>query len=279
VRDDPQAAVLPTFVIIGAMRSGSTSLYKHLQGHPQVFMPRKEIHFFDRRWDNGLAWYGHRFDGYAGQPAVGEATPTYMSDPVALARMGEVVPGARLLAILRDPVDRAYSHYWMEHVRGRDGRTFAQAVADEIAGRGETDYLERGRYAAQLDGVVRVFPRHQVRAVLLDDLRDRPEATYAEVCRFLGVDDGYRPDQLDARVNRFIAFRSMRVRGLRRRLPKAFRIGRIVGKLNAVEGEYPPVDPEVAAQLRARFAPDNAVLAAWLGRDLSAWDRGSSVPP
>src|SRR4029453_8325413 len=168
------------------------------------------------------------------------------------------------LAILRDPVDRAYSHYWMEHVRGRDGRTFAQAVADEIAGRGETDYLERGRYAAQLDGAVRGLPRHQVRGVLLDDLRDRPEATYAEVCRFLGVDDGYRPDQLDARVNRFIAFRSMRggglaarrgnrvlpfrsmgVGGLRRRLPKAFRIGRIVGKLNAVEGEYPPVDPEV----------------------------------
>jgi hypothetical protein len=279
VRDDSQAAVLPTFVIIGAMRSGSTSLYKHLQGHPQVFMPRKEIHFFDRRWDNGLAWYGHRFDGYAGQPAVGEATPTYMSDPVALARMGEVVPGARLLAILRDPVDRAYSHYWMEHVRGRDERTFADAIADEIAGAGETDYLERGRYAAQLEGVVRVFPRDQVRAVLLDDLRDRPEATYAEVCRFLGVDDGHRPGRLDARVNRFIGFRSMRVRGLRRRLPKALRMRRIVGKLNAVEGEYPSVDPEIAAALRARFAPDNAALAAWLGRDLSAWDRGAPVPP
>lgn len=271
--------MLPTFVIIGAMRSGSTSLYKHLQGHPQVFMPRKEIHFFDRRWDNGLDWYGHRFDGYAGQPAVGEATPTYMSDPVALARMGEVIPGARLLAILRDPVERAYSHYWMEHARERDGRTFAEAVADELAGEGTSDYLARGRYAAQLAGVDAVYPRDQVRAVLLDDLRDRPGATFGEVCRYLGVDDGHVPGRLDARVNRFVSFRSMRVRGMRRRLPKAFRIGRIVGRLNAVEGAYPPIEPEVAAALRARFAPDNAALAEWLGRDLSGWDRGVPVGP
>ena len=272
--DAGRAAVLPTFVIVGAMRSGSTSLYKHMAAHPQIFMPRKEIHFFDRRWDNGLEWYGHRFDGYAGQPAVGEATPTYMSDPVALARMGEVIPDARLLAILRDPVERAYSHYWMEHVRGRDERTFAEAVADEAAGEGDSDYLARGRYAAQLAAVTDVYPREQVRAVLLDDLRDRPEATYAEVCRWLGVDGGYTPDKLGTRVNRYVGFRSMKVRGLRRRLPKAFKVGRIVGKLNAIEGEYPPMDEDLARDLRATFADDNAALSTWLGRDLTRWTEG-----
>jgi hypothetical protein len=241
-------------------------------------MPRKEIHFFDRRWDNGLAWYGHRFDGYAGQRAVGEATPTYMTDPVALSRMGEIIPEARLLAILRDPVERAYSHYWMEHVRGRDDRTFAEAVADEAEGRGETDYVARGRYATQLDQVVAVFPRDQLKVVLLDDLRDRPESTYAEVCRFLGVSETHHPPRLDARVNRFVAFRSMRVRDLRRRVPKALRARRIVGRLNAIEGEYPPIDPTVAAPLRERFAEDNAALSAWLGRDLSAWTAGAPVP-
>ena len=70
------SAVLPNFVVIGAMRSGSTSLYKYLQAHPDVYMPRKEIHFFDRKWDRGLSWYLTRFEGHAGQTAVGEATPT-----------------------------------------------------------------------------------------------------------------------------------------------------------------------------------------------------------
>ena len=111
----PSAALLPNFVVIGAMRSGSTSLYKYLQAHPDVFMPRKEIHFFDVKWDRGIAWYHTRFEGYAGQTAIGEATPTYLADPVALDRMAATIPDARLVAVLRDPIDRAYSHYWMEH--------------------------------------------------------------------------------------------------------------------------------------------------------------------
>ena len=244
------------------MRSGSTSLYKYLQVHPQVWMPRKEIHFFDRRWDNGLDWYRDRFDGWSGQPAVGEATPTYLAETEALDRMATTIPEARLVAILRDPVDRAYSHYWMEHVRGRDDRTFADAAGD---------YLERGRYLPQLRAACERFGRERLAVVLLDDLRSAPEATYAEVCGFLGVDGGFRPPRLGERVNRFVAFRSMRVRNARRRLPKKFRIGRIVGRLNAVEGNYPPLDPALAARLRADLAADNAALAEWLGRDLSSW--------
>ena len=209
-------AVLPTFVVIGAMRSGSTSLFKHLQAHPQVFMPRKEIHFFDDRWDRGLAWYESRFDGYDGQPVVGEATPTYMADTVALDRLAEVIPHARLVAVLRDPVERAYSHYWMEHARARDPRTFEEAIADELAGRPglpPSDYLARGRYAGQLDEVTARFPRSQLHVLLLDDLRDRSAEAYAEVCRFLEIDDTFVPPRLDARVNRFVAFRSMRRAG------------------------------------------------------------------
>ena len=178
--------------------------------------------------------------------------------------MAATIPEARLLAILRDPVDRAYSHYWMEHVRGRD----------VDAGRSRTprrDYLERGRYLPQLQAACERFGRERLAVVLLDDLRSAPEATYAEVCGFLGVDGGFRPPRLGERVNRFVAFRSMRVRNARRRLPKKFRIGRIVGKLNAVEGDYPPLDPALAARLRADLAADNAALAAWLGRDLSSW--------
>jgi hypothetical protein len=267
--------LLPNFVVIGAMRSGSTSLYKYLQAHPDVFMPRKEIHFFDVKWDRGVSWYHTRFEGYNGQSAIGEATPTYLADPVALDRMAATIPDARLVAVLRDPVDRAYSHYWMEHARERDPRTFEEAIADEMAKRARipaSDYLERGRYATQLEQVCERFPREHVHVVLLDDLRDRPHDTYAATCRFLGIDDGFVPARIGERVNRFVAFRSMRVRNMRRSLPSTWRIGRIVGRLNARDGSYAPIAPETRAELLRHFAADNGALAAWLGRDLSMWE-------
>jgi Sulfotransferase domain len=267
-----KSSVLPNFVVIGAMRSGSTSLYKYLQAHPDVFMPRKEIHFFDRKWDRGLSWYLSRFEGHSGQPAVGEATPTYLAEPNALDRMASTIPDARLLAVLRDPVDRAYSHYWMEHARDRDPRTFEEAIADELTGRpGAPDYLARGRYVRQLEDVGARFPRPQLRVVLFDDLRDRPHETYAGVCRFLGIDDRFVPPRLGERVNRYVEFRSIRMRRVRRRLPSTWGIGRIVGRLNAREGPYPPMDSGTRADLRRHFAPEIAALAAWLERDLSVW--------
>ena len=207
------AAVLPNFVLIGAMRSGSTSLYKYLQAHPDVFMPRKEIHFFDRKWDRGLEWYESRVEGYAGQSAVGEATPTYLAEPLALDRMAAIIPDTRLLAVLRDPVDRAYSHYWMERIREREPRRFDEAVADEIEHRPgvpASDYLDRGRYLGQLEQVTARFARDRLFVVLLDDLRDRPHTTIRDVCRFLAVADGFVPPRIGERVNRFVGFRSMR---------------------------------------------------------------------
>jgi hypothetical protein len=263
---------LPTFLVVGAMRSGTTSLYRYLQAHPQVHMPRKEVHFFDRRFDLGLEWYRSRFEGWAGQPAVGEATPTYMYDPVAVERMAAVVPGARLVAMLRNPVDRAYSHYWMERARGREARSFEAAVEAELAGDGP-DYLARGAYLEQIRRLVDTFDRSHVHVALLEDLQQAPARTYAEVCRFLGVDDGFRPADLGRPVNRFVQFRSMRVRAMRRSLPEALRIGRIVGRLNARPGGYPPIDPALRVRLVARFEPERAALAALLDRDLEVWAR------
>ncbi len=107
--------------------------------------------------------------------------------------------------------------------------------------------------------------------MLFDDLRDRPHETYADVCRFLGIDERFVPPRLGERVNRYVEFRSMRLRSMRRQLPSTWRIGRIVGRLNAREGPYPPMAPETRVELRRHFAPEVAALAEWLGRDLSMW--------
>src|SRR5688572_14326389 len=120
---DPQAAGarLPDFLIVGAMRSGTTSLHKYLQAHPDVFVASgKEVHFFDRRYGRGLDWYRSRFAGVTTERVVGEATPAYMYDENAIARIAHDLPDARLIVVLRNPVDRAYSHYWRNRSRGRE---------------------------------------------------------------------------------------------------------------------------------------------------------------
>jgi hypothetical protein len=109
--------------------------------------------------------------------------------------------------------------------------------------------------------------------VLFDDLRDRPRETYADVCRFLGIDDRFVPTRLGQRVNRYVGFRSMRIRGIRRQLPATLRINRIVDRLNAREGSYPSMAADTQEELRGYFAAEVDSLAAWLGRDLSMWQR------
>jgi hypothetical protein len=174
---------LPNFVIIGAQKSGTTSLYAYLRAHPDVFLaPGKEIHYFDSHLDEGLDWYKAKFAGATTERTIGEATPNYMYFGEGLNRMAEVIPEARLVAILRNPVDRAYSHYWHERVRGREKLEFADAIAAEPARLATGDpqaiqchsYVDRGRYLPQLQRVCELYPREAILVILFDDLCAAP---------------------------------------------------------------------------------------------------------
>lgn len=281
------AGRLPTFLIIGAMRSGTTSLTNYLRPHPEVFMPeKKELHFFDVNYDKGLAWYARQFRGAGDRPAVGEATATYLYDEASMRRIAEAMPDVRLVAILRDPVDRAYSHYWLNRARGHENLGFEAATEAEegrlatadLATRIGKSYLDRGRYLEQLRRATEHFPRESLHVIILEHLRDEPERVYAELCRFLSVDDTVRPDNLGQQLGGFVRFRSLflfRFNRLlfrqNRSMPR--RIARIVRKANVKEESYPAMDPELRQRLLRGFAEHNAELAAWLGRDLSAWQR------
>ena len=121
----------PTFLIVGAMRSGTTTLARQLGSHPEVFMAaEKEVHFFDLHHDEGVDWYAGRFAGGAREREIGEATE-YMHDGCPRRRMGAELPDARLIVILRDPVSRAYSHYWLNRAKGMERLGFAEAIAAE----------------------------------------------------------------------------------------------------------------------------------------------------
>lgn len=274
---------LPTFLIIGAMRSGTTTLARTLGEHPDVFMVRdKELHYFDTWPDRGRRWYESRFREAAGQRVVGEATPNYMYVRGAIERAAALLPRAKLLAILRDPVERAYSHYWWNRLRGREPLGFVDALDAEperlrgdVRGGPLFAYVGKGRYTQQLKHVCSLYPREALHVVILDDLEESPERTFHDVCRFLEVDAHLISVRSTAHLNSYYEVRSQGVGRLVRRLASKGRLGRLTAavpaRLNRLEVRYPSMEREARAKLRRIFEPEIQELEAWLGRDLSMW--------
>lgn len=270
---------LPSFLIIGAMRAGTTYLMRNLDEHPEIYMsPKKEIHFFDENFHRGVGWYSAHFKGAKEHRALGEATPIYMFDERVPSRMSSVLPNAKLVAILRNPVDRAYSHYWQKRSYGKEPLGFADAIAVEThrisAGNDHRrlySYRARGRYREQLVRFCKYYRRDSLLISLFEEMRDSPAESFSRICRFLGVDDSFVPQNLGARMNSYLNFRSPRLRAFGRRLPRPIR--RAIGWANSRPSSYPKMDPTVRAQLLELFRNENTALAAWSGLDLSAWER------
>lgn len=274
----PGGDALPTFLIIGAPKGGTTSLARYLEQHPDVSIAaEKEVHFFDDNFDRGLDWYRSRFAG-AGARAIGEASPTYLMRRDAHPRIASVIPNARLIAVLRNPIDRAYSDYWFQRSLGFENRSFADAVRAEIADPADVPFfhLGAGLYDRQIEDLGVHLPPENLLVLLFDDLTADAAGTFAAVCRFIGVDDTFRPPDLGRVFNPSMRLRS---EGLRRfmlrthmwrRLPRW--IPDTIDRLNRRNAPYPPMDDAIRRELVAYFAPHNADLGRRLGRDLSAWD-------
>jgi hypothetical protein len=301
------ALLLPTFLVLGAAKAGTTSLYDHLRQHPEVFVTRvKEPRFFaydgrplpaggpGREWIHDAtvadpAAYEALFDGAAGAKARGEASPVYLYSAHAAARIAARVPDARLVAILRDPAERAFSHYL--HLR-RDAvepcDSFAEALAREperIAADWDWSFHYRavGFYDAQLARYAARFPPENLHVELYEDLAEDPAAVARRVFSFLGVDDAFAPD-VRARLNAGgvpkegaawdVATRYDHPvrRLLRPLLPHRLRLV-LLSRVRARALARPALDPAVRAALVAGYREDLLRLQDRLGRDLSAWLR------
>lgn len=273
---------LPNFLIVGAAKSGTSSLWHYLRAHPDVFVPsQKEIYFFDRDhlFRRGADWYASLFAEAGAKKAIGEATPTYMSSPAAPERMASIVPHARLVAILRNPIDRAYSHYLHARLYGMERATFPEAVARERRAPDGSEwlfYLPLSRYLPQLERLVKHFPREQLLVLILDDLERDPVQVFKTLCGHLGIDETTIPGNVGEVTN---TYRELRLKPLAdlifgsrvwKRIPK--KIQPPIARMFIREGrEHEPMDPSTRAELADYFAADNAALADWLGRDLSMW--------
>ena len=188
---ESDVGALPDFVIIGAQKGGTSFLYYLLARHPLVQpAARKELHFFDQpdRFAKGAEWYRRCFprsgwkDG--SRTITGEATPYYLFDHNVAKRMCEVVPQTRLIALLRNPIDRAYSHYQMQVKRGTEPGTF-----EEVIERQHSSYVSRGIYVDQLLRWFEFFSKEQMLILKSEDFFERPVETLKPVLKFLQLPD------------------------------------------------------------------------------------------
>ncbi|MFM8951923.1 MAG: sulfotransferase family protein [Planctomycetaceae bacterium] len=245
---------LPGIVVVGAMRAGTTSLFSLLAAHPQVAAAfHKEVHYFDLRFHLGTNWYRHQFRRprtAVRRRAIGlESSPYYLFDPRVPARMAAIMPDVKLVFLLRDPVERAFSHYRKNLRDGREPLSFAEALAAEderLAGEEERmlhdpgyvsrlhqyySYAARGRYAEQLIRWRRHFPVPQMLVVDAARLFASPGAVLAQLFAFAELEPW---------------------------VPRQF------VSLNAGQVGM-PLDPDTASGLAARFAPHERQLAALIG--------------
>jgi len=246
----------PDFVIIGTQRGGTTSLHAYLNAHPQVMTPAtKELHFLTDRHKRGHDWYLGQFPEELPPDVItGEATPYALFHPLAPQRLQETAPAAKSIVLLRNPVDRAYSHFLLERSRGEEKLDFAAALdAEQERLDGEearlsqdpayasdphkhASYMARGEYAGQLERWFGVFPKKQILIIRSEDLYERTAEAFSRVADFLEIN----PDV---------------------KIPFATH--------NQSSGS--PLDPAIRRRLSEHFAPFNARLA-----DLLGWDPGWS---
>ncbi|RNI13582.1 hypothetical protein EFE41_03125 [Methanohalophilus portucalensis FDF-1] len=149
----------PDFIICGAQKAGTTSLLRYLRSHPEIFMPNKEVHFFDRNYLKGLEWYKSQFaDNSVSIKVYGEKCPEYMYLENVPERIYQNFPNIKLIFILRNPLERAYSGYWHEVKNGRENLPFEKAIkkeeerlkSEEAYCKIHCSYIDRGKYIEQL---------------------------------------------------------------------------------------------------------------------------------
>jgi len=251
--------VLPDFLLIGTMKGGTTSLFRYLAQHPDVLPPfRKEIKYFDCNYFKGNAWYRAHFPLHTkftdGSKLTGEATPYYIFHPTAHERVASVLPQAKIIIILRNPIDRAYSHYQHMLRVGREPLSFEDAIAAEserLVGEAEKvaadpryptykhlqySYLARGDYLPQIQHWHARFATTQVLILQSENLYTKTTETMKETQAFLGLKTWH---------------------------PKDYGVFK--------EGAYEPMKPATREKLAEHFAPKNAALYEYLGRDFG-WE-------
>ncbi len=280
---------LPDFLIVGTMKSGTSSLADYLAVHPDVHVPEFELHFFDddEAFSAGPSWYAERLtEGLDGDPfrdglRVGEKTPTYSYQENCAERIHRVVPDAKLVWIFREPVARTFSNYLHARKSGKEPLSFRRCVEREeerIRKNVFHGYVERSKYVLQVERFLEYFDLSRMHFLLFENLVGAPRAELNATARFLGISEfGELPT---VHSNKTVLPPLPMLLSFARRLggDGGF-ASKVARKVNAALGTVlrlpqPSVPEDLAAELADRFAPYNERLSELTGLDLQSWSPG-----
>lgn len=186
----------PDFIGIGVQRGGTSWLYQCFKEHPQIFMPSKEVHFFDQYYERGVNWYNSLFKVNSEEKVSGEITPDYIFKKDALKRIKEHYPKIKLILILREPFERAYSAVGLLKSKKR----YQNASFEEVIEK-EPWVIEQSLYHKQLAYLFDLFPKEQVLIFRFEDIADRPLWLLQTVFKFIGVDEKFKPKVFNEKFN------------------------------------------------------------------------------
>lgn len=266
----------PNFIICGAQKAGTTSLFHYMNPHPEIYMPaKKELHFFDNYVPEEINQYKQNFNFESDAIKVsGEATPIYMYLESTPKHIYENFPDVKLIFILRNPVDRAYSHYWHVIKMGHEYLSFEKAIEKEeerlntgdVNSKRYFSYKDRGKYVKQLRRFEEYFPKDQILILLQDDLKKHPNEVLKQVYSFLGVDENFSNYDLSKEHNSGKQPHSLRLQQLSSKMPVKI-LRDLINKFNLRNG-YTPLNYKMRDKLDDYFRPYNQELEQYLNRKL-----------
>lgn len=265
------------FLIIGAAKSATTWLQNSLVQSSEIFMPGPELHFFSRAYERGLEWYESQFDAAGDAVLWGEKSNSYLTEPAAAQRIRDAAPDVRLIVQLRDPVARAYSDYCMLYRRGSVTKEIGRYLDPDTAA-GER-FINDGCYAHHLRRFLDLFPRERLLVLFYEDIRSAPETQLDHVARhigFQGAPDAALADRVKDKNAAIVPLPLRRALRPVRPLLDPVRGSTLVRALRGAVARpvrYPPMPGELAAKLRAYYAPDVAALQEIAGRRPTGWLR------
>lgn len=277
---------LPNTFLVGCQKTASTWLYQCLQEHPQVFVPQKDaIHYFEINYYKGLEWYKQWFKDVESQEVILDPTPSYIRCYQAPRRIAKFNSSSKLIFSLRNPIERAFSHYWHEKKKSKIAFTFEEAINYGGVGNYDlyNDWIFTGFYYEHIQRFLRYFPREQMIFLLYDDLVADPKNYLEKLFSFLGVEEGFEPSVLHQKINKA---KKKIVRknpesdnnqnSFKKILRKVTKFGRSstpgTTNLEVTKSEYEiGIKPETRETLNKIYCSENKRLSNFLERDLSHW--------
>jgi hypothetical protein len=278
---------MPSLIIIGGLKCGTTSIHHYLGLHPEIHMSKpKELNFFaeEQNWDLGLDWYASRFDDRF--PMNGESSPHYTNRPRfngVAERIHQHCPDARLIYMVRDPIKRILSHWVHATGAGYEDREFVETLSQP-----DTSYIQRSMYWMQLQPYLELFDPEQIQVISQEDLLARRHETMREAFAFLGVDPDFTSEQFDREWEKSSAKQEGRYQvmenlvklpGLKAldrnfdRLPESLRwmVEKVVHNPDKPAAPKPEIPDDLMVTLKDRFRDDVSGLVEWTGREFDGW--------